>query len=55
MQDRAIAAIGEWQLETKKDLEPVDLYIENMFQGKDYQMELRKQRFASDMSSKNIN
>lgn len=38
MQDRAIAAIGEWQLETKKDLEPVDLYIENMFPDKDYQM-----------------
>ena len=38
MQDRAIAAIGEWQLETKKELEPVDLYIENMFPDKDYQM-----------------
>lgn len=38
MQDKAIAAIGEWQLEGKKDLEPVDLYIENMFPGKDYQM-----------------
>ncbi len=38
MQDRAIAAIGEWQLETKKNLEPVDLYIENMYPGKDYQM-----------------
>lgn len=38
MQDRAIAAIGEWQLQENKDLEPVDLYIENMFPGKDYQM-----------------
>jgi CRISPR-associated protein Csh1 len=38
MQDKAIAAIGEWQLEKSKDLEPVDLYIENMFPGKDYQM-----------------
>ena len=38
MQDKAIAAIGEWQLEKNKDLEPVDLYIENMFPGKDYQM-----------------
>jgi len=38
MQDKAIAAIGEWQLEESKDLEPVDLYIENMFPGKDYQM-----------------
>ncbi|WP_321996982.1 TM1802 family CRISPR-associated protein [Draconibacterium orientale] len=38
MQDKAIAAIGEWQLEENKDLEPVDLYIENMFSGKDYQM-----------------
>lgn len=38
MQDKAIAAIGEWQLQKNKDLEPVDLYIENMFPGKDYQM-----------------
>ena len=40
MQDRAIAAIGEWQLQEfkKKNLEPVDLYIENMFPGKDYKM-----------------
>ena len=38
MQDKAIAAIGEWQLEENKDLEPVDLYIENIFPGKDYQM-----------------
>jgi CRISPR-associated protein Csh1 len=40
MQDRAIAAIGEWQLQEfkKKNLEPVDLYIENMFTGKDYKM-----------------
>jgi CRISPR-associated protein Csh1 len=38
MQDKAIAAIGEWQLEENKDLEQVDLYIDNMFPGKDYQM-----------------
>ncbi len=38
MQDKAIAAIGEWQLEENKNLEPVDFYIENMFSGKDYQM-----------------
>lgn len=38
MQDRAIAAIGEWQLQKNKDLEEVDLYIENMFPEKDYQM-----------------
>lgn len=38
MQDKAIAAIGKWQLEKNKGLEPVDLYIENMFSGKDYQM-----------------
>lgn len=38
MQDKAIAAIGEWQFEENKHLEPVDLYIENMFPGKDYQM-----------------
>ena len=41
MQDKAIAAIGRWQLEENeqnKDLEPVDLYIENMFPGKDWQI-----------------
>lgn len=38
MQDKAIAAIGRWQLEQNRDLDPVDLYIENMFPGKDYQM-----------------
>ncbi len=38
MQDKAIAAIGQWQLENKQDLAPVDLYIENMFPGKDYQI-----------------
>ena len=38
MQDKAIAQIGHWQLELNKDLDPVDLYIENMFPGKDYQM-----------------
>ncbi len=38
MQDKAIAAIGQWQLENKQDLAPVDLYIENMFSGKDYQI-----------------
>ncbi len=38
MQDRAIAAIGKWQLEQKKDLEEVDLYVENMFPGKDWQI-----------------
>lgn len=38
MQDKAIAAIGEWQLQKNESLEPADLYIENMFPGKDYQM-----------------
>jgi CRISPR-associated protein Csh1 len=38
MQDKAIDAIGVLQLEKNKDLEPVDLYIENLFPGKDYQM-----------------
>lgn len=38
MQDRAIAAIGRWQFEQKIDLEEVDLYIENMFPGKDWQI-----------------
>jgi hypothetical protein len=28
MQDKAIAAIGEWQLETKKDIEP-EIVIKN--------------------------
>ena len=35
MQDKAIVAIGAWQLEQKKDLEEVDLYVENMFPGKE--------------------
>ena len=30
MQDRAIAAIGALQLEKNKDLEEVDLYIEDI-------------------------
>lgn len=38
MEDRAIAKIGHWQLEKKSELELIDLYIENMFPGKDYQM-----------------
>ena len=38
MQDKAIAQIGHWQLEQNKELDPVDLYIENMFPGKNYQM-----------------
>ena len=31
MQDKAIAAIGRLYLKQMKDLEPVDLYIENMY------------------------
>ncbi len=38
MQDKAIAQIGHWQLEQNRDLDPVDLYIETLFPGKDYQM-----------------
>lgn len=38
MQDRVIAQIGHWKLEMNKKLDPVDLYIENMFPGKDYQI-----------------
>ena len=38
MQDKAIAQIGWWQLDKNRDLDKVDLYIENMFPGKDYQM-----------------
>ena len=37
MQDKAIAAIGALQLDKNKKLEAVDLYIENMFPGKDWQ------------------
>lgn len=38
MNDRSISVIGHWQLDQKRDFEPVDLYIEDMFPGKDYQM-----------------
>ena len=38
MQDRIIAEIGHWQLEKNSDLQPSDLYIEDMFPGKDYCM-----------------
>jgi len=48
MQDKAIAQIGHWQLEKNRDLDPVDLYIENMFPGKDYQMLLLVFEITSD-------
>jgi CRISPR-associated protein Csh1 len=48
MQDKAIAQIGHWQLDQNKDLDPVDLYIENMFPGKDYQMLLLVFEITSD-------
>ncbi len=38
MQDTAIAAIGRLQLKRMKDLEPVDLYIQNMYPGKEFEM-----------------
>lgn len=38
MNDRSISEIGHWQLEQKSVLDPVDLYIENLFPGKDYQV-----------------
>lgn len=38
MQDKAIASIGKWQMEVKKDIEPVDLFVENMFPDKDYHL-----------------
>ena len=38
MQDRAITAIGKLELASKKDLEPYQLYVENMFPGQDYNM-----------------
>jgi CRISPR-associated protein Csh1 len=38
MQDTAIAAIGRLQIKKMKDLEPEDLYIQNMYPGKEYDM-----------------
>jgi len=38
MQDRAITAIGQLELATKKDLAPWQLYVENMQPGKEYPM-----------------
>jgi len=48
MQDKAIAQIGHWQLEKNKELDPVDLYIENMFPGKDFQMLLLVFKITND-------
>ena len=48
MQDKAIAAIGEWQFQENKHLEPVDLYIENMFPDKDYQILILIFEFCDD-------
>ena len=48
MQDKAIAQIGHWQLEQNSDLDPVDLYIETLFPGKDYQMLLLLFDITSD-------
>lgn len=48
MQDKAIAQIGHWQLEQNSDLDPVDLYIETLFTGKDYQMLLLVFEITSD-------
>jgi CRISPR-associated protein Csh1 len=48
MQDKAIAQIGHWQLEQNSDLDPVDLYIETLFPGKDYQMLLLVFEITSD-------
>lgn len=48
MQDKAIALIGHWQLEQNHDLDPVDLYIETLFPGKDYQMLLLVFEITSD-------
>lgn len=38
MQDRAITAIGKLELASKQNLEPYQLYVENMFPGQDYHM-----------------
>jgi len=35
MQDKAITQIGKWELKKAADKEPFQLYIENMFPGKD--------------------
>ena len=45
MQDRAIAQIGHWQLEQNKNIDPVDLYIENIFPENYYQ---KKQNLRHD-------
>ena len=47
MQDRALAAIGNWHLEKLKNLPLVDLYIENMYPGEDYQIILLVFEFES--------
>ena len=38
MQDKTISAIGRLHLKQMRDLETVDLYIENMYPGRDYDM-----------------
>lgn len=35
MQDKAITQIGKWELKKVADKEPFQLYIENMFPGKE--------------------
>ena len=59
MQDTAIAAIGRLQLKQMEDLEQVDLYIQNMYPGKEYDMilivfELTKNNDKWECNFKNI-
>jgi len=59
MQDTAIAAIGRLELKQMEDLEPVDLYIQNMYPGKEYDMilivfELSKYNDTWECNFKNI-
>lgn len=35
MQDKAITEIGKWELKKVANMEPYQLYIENMFPGKE--------------------
>ena len=59
MQDTAIAAIGRLQLKQMKGLDPVDLYVQNMYPGKEYDMilivfELSKNNDKWECNFKNI-
>ena len=54
MQDRAITAIGKLELVSKKELEPYQLYVENMFPGQDYYMLLAVFQIHTDSETQEI-